>query len=57
MASRGQSIACEGLTEAGGVGHSGILQLIYSGDVTLPAAKHRHSFDWSMSDTCWLFMF
>lgn len=57
MASRGQSIACEGLAEAGGVGHSGILQLVYSGDVALPAAKHRHSFHPSMSDTCWLLMF
>ena len=57
MASRGQSIACEGLTEAGGVGHSAILQLVYSDDVALPAAEHRHSFGWSMSDTCWLFVF
>ena len=57
MASRGQSIACEGLTKAGGVGHSAPFQLVYSDDVALPAAEHRHSFGWSMSDTCWLFMF
>ena len=59
MAMRGCGVAYKGFTMTGGGGRRlpDDLQLVHSGDVALPAVEDRHLFDWSVSDTHWLFTF
>lgn len=45
------------MTGGGGRGLADGLQRVHSGDVALPTVEDSHSFDWSVSDTCWLFTF